>query len=157
MTFMSPGKLRQGELSVEDHAFYGLVWAGHTLMDRVGRHLMREHRLPLSWFEVLLRLSQQREAVSVSYLSACTMLSPSQVSRVLDTLGGRGIIARQPSGTDARAVQVTITDDGRALFAKADRTRRECLADVFTDRLGQADLTALVRVWDKLKEPAPEP
>ncbi|MCW2941297.1 MAG: MarR family transcriptional regulator [Actinomycetia bacterium] len=148
---MPPEKLKQGPLPVEDRAFYGLVWAGNTLTARVGQALMRRHDLTLSWFEVLLWLSDQDSPVSVSGLGACTMLSRSQVSRVLDAMQDRGLITRTPSPSDARSVAVALTPAGRELFTDADATRRESLAEVFTGRLGTDDLTALIRVWQKLK------
>jgi DNA-binding MarR family transcriptional regulator len=112
---------------------------------------MRRHDLTLSWFEVLLWLSDQDSPVSVSGLGACTMLSRSQVSRVLDAMQDRGLITRTPAPSDARSVAVALTPAGRELFADADATRRESLAEVFTSRLGTDDLTALIRVWQKLK------
>jgi Transcriptional regulators len=88
--------LQQNELPPEDLAFYGLFWAGNTLTTRVEQHLKRAHGLPVSWFEVLLWLYHQDSSVSVSDLGACTMLSRSQVSRVLDALRERGLIVRTP-------------------------------------------------------------
>jgi DNA-binding MarR family transcriptional regulator len=149
---MSPVPLKQGTLPLEDLAFYGLFWAGNTLSVRVEQHLKRAHDLPISWFEVLLWLYQQDVSVSVSDLGSCTMLSRSQVSRVLDALRERGLIVRIPSPTDARSVGVALTAEGRVLFERADATRRACLAEVFTDRLDQDDLAALTGIWRKLKQ-----
>lgn len=150
---MSPAKqLKQADLPLDDLAFYGLVWAGNTLTQRIGQHLMRRHDLPLSWFEVLLWLSYQDTAVSVSDLGSCTMLSRSQVSRVLDALRERGLVERAQSRKDGRAADVSLTEEGRALFAKADATRRQSLADVFGDPLDDEDMAALVRIWSKLKD-----
>ncbi|MCW2889394.1 MAG: hypothetical protein QOE54_5518 [Streptosporangiaceae bacterium] len=149
---MSPVPLKQGKLALEDLAFYGLFWAGNTLSARVEQHLKRAHDLPVSWFEVLLWLYHQDASVSVSDLGSCTMLSRSQVSRVLDALRERGLIVRTQSPTDARSVGVALTPEGRVLFEQADATRRACLAEVFTDRLDQDELAALTGIWRKLKE-----
>ncbi|MDH6126490.1 MarR family transcriptional regulator [Kitasatospora sp. GP82] len=150
---MSRADLTMGPMSDQDHAFYGLVWAGTTLAARVDRELSRAHDLPLSWFEVMLWLNGQQEAVAASDLGARTMLSRSQVSRVLDALAARGMVTRTPSPTDARSVRVALTDQGRAAFAAADATRREILAPVFTELLDQSDIDALETVWRKLKQP----
>ena len=124
---------------------------GHTLAARVDRELARVHGLPLSWFEVMLWLNYQQEPVAASDLGAKTMLSRSQVSRVVDALAGRGLVSRTPSASDARSVRIELTGQGRALFAEADATRRAVLAPVFTDRLDAADIAALEAVWRKLK------
>ncbi|MCU7826630.1 MarR family winged helix-turn-helix transcriptional regulator [Kitasatospora sp. DSM 101779] len=148
---MATRKLTPAEMSEADHAFYGLVWAGTTLTERVDRALTKAHDLPVSWFEVMLWLANSQQPVAASVLGNSTMLSRSQVSRVLDALQARGLVSRTPSARDARSVEVALTPQGRELFAEADATRRACLAPVFTDVLDQQDLAALGTVWRKLK------
>ncbi|MGW7369930.1 MarR family winged helix-turn-helix transcriptional regulator [Streptomyces sp. NPDC054841] len=148
---MTKRKLTQAEMSVADHAFYGVVWAGTVLTERVDRALSKAHDLPVSWFEVMLWLDSSPEPVPASVLGNSTMLSRSQVSRVVDALQNRGLVTRTPSARDARSVEIALTPEGRQLFAEADATRRECLAPVFTDLLDQKDLEALSAVWLKLK------
>src|SRR5882672_7933219 len=113
-----------GEMPLADHAFYGLVWASTVLTERIGGALTKAHNLPLSWFEVLLWLSAQHQPMSASTLGGKTMLSRSQVSRVLDALQERGLVERTLSTKDARSVEVSLTAKGRKLFAQADATRR---------------------------------
>ncbi|GAA2151380.1 hypothetical protein GCM10009760_46710 [Kitasatospora kazusensis] len=140
-----------GDLAARDHAFYGLVWAGTTLTARVDRALTRAHDISLSWFEVMLWLQGQTEPVAASDLGARTLLSRSQVSRVVDSLQARGLVERSTAPHDARSVRIALTPEGRAAFAAADATRREALAEVFDDLLDDADITALENVWAKLK------
>jgi DNA-binding MarR family transcriptional regulator len=144
-----------GELSARDHAFYGLVWAGTTLTDHVDQALLRAHDLPMSWFEVMLWLRGQGEPVAASDLGAKTLLSRSQVSRVLDALQARGLSVRVPSPTDARSTGVELTEAGRRLFDEADATRRRALAGLFDDLLDEADIDSLNAVWAKLKRKGP--
>ncbi|MFD7445509.1 MarR family winged helix-turn-helix transcriptional regulator [Streptomyces sp. NPDC059909] len=148
---MPKRKLTEAEMSAADYAFYGLVWAGTTLTERVDRALSKAHDLPVSWFEVMLWLAGSPDPVPASVLGNSTMLSRSQVSRVVDALQSRGLATRTPSARDARSVEVSLTPEGHRLFAEADATRRECLAPVFTDLLDQQDLEALSSVWRKLK------
>ncbi|WP_225823644.1 MarR family winged helix-turn-helix transcriptional regulator [Streptomyces naphthomycinicus] len=146
-----PKKLPQAEMPAADHAFYGLVWAGTVLTERVDRALVKTHDLPVSWFEVMLWLASSAEPVPASVLGNSTMLSRSQVSRVVDALQARGLVARTPSARDARSVEVALTAEGRRVFEEADTTRREVLAPVFTDLLDERDIEALGTVWRKLK------
>ncbi|WP_406264592.1 MarR family transcriptional regulator [Streptomyces sp. NBC_00191] len=148
---MAQRKLTQTEMPVADHAFYGLVWAGTVLTERVDRALTKAHDLPVSWFEVMLWLASSPDPVPASVLGNSTMLSRSQVSRVVDALQSRGLVTRTPSPRDARSVEVALTPEGRRLFEEADATRRACLAPVFTDLLDAEDLEALSTVWQKLK------
>ena len=146
-----PKKLPQAEMPAADYAFYGLVWAGTVLTERVDRALSQAHGLPVSWFEVMLWLENSPEPVPASVLGNSTMLSRSQVSRVVDALQGRGLVTRTPSARDARSVEVALTPEGRRVFAEADATRREALAPVFTELLDEDDMEALGTVWRKLK------
>ncbi|APU39143.1 MULTISPECIES: MarR family winged helix-turn-helix transcriptional regulator [unclassified Streptomyces] len=146
-----PKKLTEAEMPAADYAFYGLVWAGTTMTDRVDKALVKAHDLPVSWFEVMLWLASSPEPVPASVLGNSTLLSRSQVSRVVDALQSRGVVTRTPSARDARSVEVSLTAAGRTLFAEADTTRREALAPTFTDLLDTDDLEALGRVWRKLK------
>ncbi|KOU78576.1 MarR family transcriptional regulator [Streptomyces sp. XY66] len=146
-----PKKLTEAEMPAADYAFYGLVWAGTTMTDRVDKVLVKAHDLPVSWFEAMLWLASSPEPVPASVLGNSTLLSRSQVSRVVDALQSRGLVTRTPSARDARSVEVSLTPVGRTLFAEADATRREALAPVFTDLLDADDLEALGRVWRKLK------
>ncbi|KUN07738.1 MarR family transcriptional regulator [Streptomyces yokosukanensis] len=149
---MDRADLTLGELAARDHAFYGLVWAGTTLAARVDQALTRAHDLPLSWFEVMLWLHGQSEPVAASDLGAKTLLSRSQVSRVINALQDRGLVTRTVSPTDARSVHIALSDTGRHAFAEADATRRAALAEVFDDRLDDRDVEDLERVWQKLKQ-----
>ncbi|MGK4578882.1 MarR family winged helix-turn-helix transcriptional regulator [Kitasatospora sp. HPMI-4] len=148
---MTRADLTLGELAARDHAFYGLVWAGTTLSARVDRALLRAHDLPLSWFEVMLWLNGQCEPVAASDLGAKTLLSRSQVSRVVDSLQSRGLVERSAAPNDARSIRIALTAEGRAAFAAANATRREALAEVFDDLLDEEDIAALETVWAKLK------
>jgi DNA-binding MarR family transcriptional regulator len=108
--------------------------------------------MPLSWFEVMLWLRAQREPVAASDLGAKTLLSRSQVSRVVDSLQARGLVERSAAPNDARSVRIALTAAGREAFAAADATRREALAEVFDDLLDAEDIAALETVWRKLKQ-----
>ncbi|MCM2423727.1 MarR family transcriptional regulator [Streptomyces sp. RKAG293] len=149
---MPRADINLGDLAARDHAFYGLVWAGTTLTARVDRALVRAHDLPLSWFEVMLWLHSQSEPVAASDLGAKTLLSRSQVSRVADALQARGLIERSTAPSDARSVRITLTPAGHEVFAAADATRRQALAEVFNDLLDDDDIQSLEAVWQKLKQ-----
>lgn len=95
--------------------------------------------------------------MAASDLGARTLLSRSQVSRVMDALQARGLIVRVPSPTDARSTGVRLTEAYREAFDAADATRRAALADGFDDRLDEADIQALNAIWAKLKGKASGP
>ncbi|MER5378686.1 MarR family transcriptional regulator [Streptomyces sp. NPDC002688] len=144
-------KLKQAELTVEDQAYYRIVGVGAALTARANARLEHDFRLPASWFEVLLWLYHQGGPLSATDLGSCALISRSQVSRVIDALQSRGLVTRAPSAADARSVEVTITEEGRDLFERADRARREALAPALTEKLEPAELEELARILLKLK------
>ncbi|WP_394329361.1 MarR family winged helix-turn-helix transcriptional regulator [Nocardiopsis sp. CNR-923] len=68
---------------------------------------------------MLFWLASSPDPVPASVLGNSTMLSRTQVSRVLDALQTRGLVTRTQSPSDARSVQIALTPEGHRLFADA--------------------------------------
>jgi DNA-binding MarR family transcriptional regulator len=54
----------------------------------------------------------------VNQLADSVVLSPTAMSRFVDRLERDGYVRRQPDPADRRALQITITDDGRKLLKR---------------------------------------
>jgi DNA-binding MarR family transcriptional regulator len=54
----------------------------------------------------------------VNQLADAVVLSPTAMSRFVDRLERDGYVRREPDPQDRRALQVTITDDGRKQLAR---------------------------------------
>ena len=71
-------------------------------------------------FEVLIRLARSPLGLlRMSDLSAQTTLTSSGVTRVVDRLVDRGLVARQACATDRRTTYAVVTEAGRSLLAEA--------------------------------------
>jgi DNA-binding MarR family transcriptional regulator len=70
----------------------------------------------LSWYDVLWAL--YRGPLRVKELAEAVVLSPTAMSRFVDRVEQAGYVSREPDPQDRRALQVTITDDGRALLKR---------------------------------------
>ncbi len=72
------------------------------------------------------------------------------ISRMIDRLERKGLVARTRAAEDRRQVLVTITDDGSALLKSLDRP-----IDKLTERvmgvLSETETRELVRLLDKLR------
>src|ERR1700689_4617664 len=66
-------------------------------------------------YDVLYTLSKCREPIRMSELNRHVLLSQPALSRMVDRLAERGLIARQPDPADGRGVRLALTGDGRAL------------------------------------------
>ncbi len=81
---------------------------------------------------------------------------PSAVTRLLDKLEALGCVRREPHAQDRRALQIVLTDDGRALWARLQQ-RGEDVIDFAMRELGADEreqlLSLLTRIRDSLTTP----
>ncbi len=81
---------------------------------------------------------------------------PSAVTRLLDRLEELGCVRRQPHVQDRRALQIVLTDEGRALWlrlkARGDRVMDQAMHDLAPAERDQL-FSLLTRVRDSLSPP----
>jgi DNA-binding MarR family transcriptional regulator len=113
--------------------------------------LTREHKLPLSSYEVLLFLADAPEGrMRMSELAESVLLSRSGLTRLVDRLERDGLLKRERCESDARGLFAEITPEGRELFDAARRTHLEGVRALFLDRFSRDELRALGGLWQKL-------
>ena len=77
------------------------------------------HGLSSVEFEVLLRLARSPAGLlRMTDLTAQTSLTSSGVTRVVDRLCDRGLVARQACDTDRRTTYAVVTESGQGLLAR---------------------------------------
>jgi DNA-binding MarR family transcriptional regulator len=81
-------------------------------------------------------------------------LSKSGVTRLVDRLSARGLVLRAACPSDRRVIWAALTDEGRVTAGAAVPTRAAVLAELFGDRLTDAELEGLTAALRRL-EPAP--
>jgi DNA-binding MarR family transcriptional regulator len=133
-------------------AWFGLLHTYAALVRKVDGELAAQHRMSLSAFELLVRLSAAPEdgSLSVTDLARQVVISPSRVSRVVDDLGRDGYVERRACSTDARVSYVAITDAGRDLLADASSTFDEAIRRHFLEPLADTEVAQLGAIWEKL-------
>jgi DNA-binding MarR family transcriptional regulator len=133
-------------------AWFGLLHTYAALVRKVDAELAAQHRLSLSAFELLVRLSSapQDGSLSVTELARQVVISPSRVSRVVDELGRGGYVERRACSTDARVSYVAITEAGRDLLADASSTFDDAIRRHFLEPLDDAEVAQLGAIWEKL-------
>jgi DNA-binding MarR family transcriptional regulator len=92
--------------------------------------LQREHRLSLSEYEVLRRLSESPEGHRrIQELAEEIHLSQSALSRLVQRLEDDDLVCRNVCDHDRRGVYACITDAGRKVKADAHPTHVSVLAE----------------------------
>jgi DNA-binding MarR family transcriptional regulator/GNAT superfamily N-acetyltransferase len=97
----------------------------------------------------------ERQSCTATDLVRALGLDAGYLSRTLQTLQRRQIVARKPSKTDRRAAELALTAKGRAAFAELDRRSRSEVAGLL-GRLETADRAGIVhamRVIERALEP----
>ena len=134
-------------------AWTGLQRAQRELSRRLEARLDESYGLSLSALELLGRLAAgDGRRRRLARLAEDVELSLSRVSRIVDALERRGLVARRPCPDDARATEACLTDAGLALVSAAQAAH---LADVqrhFFDRLTGAELATLGDVFSRLAD-----
>jgi DNA-binding MarR family transcriptional regulator len=125
--------------------------AHRTIIDKMVEQMMRDHNLPLEWFDVLIHLADVPDGrLRQRALRDRLLLSESGVSRLLLRMEQAGFIARNTAGEDKRGMEITLTEKGRTAVIEATESHVEMVSTLFTQRLTRTDLNALGRVLPKL-------
>jgi DNA-binding MarR family transcriptional regulator len=131
-------------------AWIGLLETHKQLTRALDAELMVQHGLSLSALELLARLAAaENRQLHLSALAAASGLSLSRVSRVIDALVERKLVARLACPTDARAVHAQISEDGLALVRNAQATHFASVQAAFFDLLGDDEIQTLARVFGR--------
>jgi DNA-binding MarR family transcriptional regulator len=93
----------------------------------------------LSVYDVLWAL--YKRPMRVKQIADAVVLSPTAMSRFVDRLEAAGYVRREADPDDRRALQVTITPDGRALLKKMWPIYERGIEKHFAAHLGRSGKT----------------
>jgi len=132
----------------------GLFAEIFTALASRGGSQLAEHGVSPVEFEVLLRLARSPEGLlRMTDLSAQTSLTTSGVTRVVDRLVERGLVARQACATDRRTTYAVITDAGRRLMVAALPGHLELIQTLLTGPLADTgDLETFTALLRRLRD-----
>jgi DNA-binding MarR family transcriptional regulator len=101
-------------------AFGMLLEAHAAVISQVNRDLEASIGIPVSWFEVLLRLARSDDhQLRMAELARQVGLSTSGLTRLVDRIEDAGYVRREACPTDRRGANAVLTDEGDALLRKA--------------------------------------
>ncbi len=122
-------------------AWQALLHAHHKVMKQLDSELRDEHDIGLGDYDVLLRLARAADGqLRMTELAQRAMLSPSSLTRVVDRLVERQLVARARSTSDNRVVHATLTGPGRIRIRAAARTHLRGIRQHYTSLLSDDQL-----------------
>lgn len=101
-------------------------------------------------FEILKHLNQAGGRLRMSHLADLVYTSRSGLTRRIDRLRKRGLVARQSAAEDGRGQYAVLMPEGVELYERCLPAHREVLLEWFGGTLDSDELTALTNLLTKL-------
>lgn len=122
----------------------------------LGCHFERELSgvgVPLSWFEVLVRLGRTPGGrLRMSDLAHAVALTTSGTTRLVDRIEAAGLIERQSCATDRRVAYAALTEAGRKVLKKAAPVHVDSIQRHVIETLSADEVRELARLLRKLRD-----
>lgn len=129
---------------VESRAWRALLGAHRKLLQRLDAELQATQGLSVSDYGVLVELSEAEGGrMRMSDLAERMLLSPSGLTRRLDSMVETGLVERVRCQNDRRGAYAVLTPAGRARLEAAAPDHVEQVRRHFVERLSRQQLEAL--------------
>ena len=103
-------------------------------------------------YDVLFNLSRQPDRqLRLRDLNKHVLLTQPSVSRLIDRLVSRGLVAKCPEPSEARGTVIRLTDTGFEMFRRVAVEHMKTITDRVGGRLTPEELQTLVELCDKLR------
>jgi DNA-binding MarR family transcriptional regulator len=139
-------------------AWAKLVRVHQVLLAAVERDLRAAGQPPLAWYDALLELARAPEGRLRPFeLERRMLLAQYNLSRLLDRLERKGLVAREPCFEDGRGQWVVITAAGRERQRAMWPVYAASIQGHVGAKLADADADLLAKLLDRLADSRPEP
>lgn len=148
------GKRRPFE-SKEEAALLGLVRTADRVQAHIGR-LLKEYGLTHAQYNVLRILRGLARPTPILEIAERMLTETPGITGLIDRLEMQGLASRRRCEEDRRVVYVVIDPRAEELLARMDGPIRE-LQTKLCEGLTQAELSTLLRLLDRVREPLEGP
>lgn len=101
-------------------------------------------------YDVLYTLTKADGPQRIGDLQGAVLLSQPALSRLVDRLVQRGLVAREPDPEDGRAVRIRLTDEGRRVQREIGRAHSKSVDRALGSALSTTEMRELQRLCRKL-------
>ncbi|MFH9350768.1 MarR family winged helix-turn-helix transcriptional regulator [Kitasatospora sp. NPDC017646] len=130
--------------------FADLVRCETRLYNALNDRLRARHGIVTSQYEFLDYL-RRHPGCRVADVAAEFAIGVGATSKGIDRLEKQGWATRRPNPSDRRSSLLALTADGARLVEEAQRTFTDTLAELLTDALDTASLSAAARTFSTLR------
>jgi DNA-binding MarR family transcriptional regulator len=139
----------------EQAAWRAFITGIRAMLDALDRQMQADSKMSISYFEVLIPLSEAPDrSLRMSELARVTHSSRSRLSHAVARLEERGLVERATVPSDRRGQLARLTDAGYAVVVAAAPGHVGAVRRYVLDRMSQGDLETLGRLGSILDEAA---
>jgi len=139
-------------------AWRGFIGAHARVLANLSRELQDEESLPLTWYDVLVQLSEADEQrLRMQDLAARVLLSQSGLTRLVDRMEGAGLVERVRCAEDGRGMNARLTPAGLETLRRTYPTHLRGVRTWFSDLLSDEEAAVLARALGRVAEHARPP
>lgn len=132
-------------------AWRAFLEAHSTVIRALEREMQEERGLPLTWYDVLVHLSEAAGGrLAHKALAESVVLSRSGITRLIDRMAVAGLVRREPSPDDRRVSHVVMTEEGRGALRQAAPGHIRGVVEHFTRHLNIEDVPALQSFFSRV-------
>ncbi|MFI5842193.1 MarR family winged helix-turn-helix transcriptional regulator [Catenuloplanes sp. NPDC051500] len=133
-------------------SYFAFMESASLLQHHVEQQLRTAGDISYVQFQVLARLGDARDGLSMTELADGVVYSRSGLTYQAGQLEKAGLITRGPSPDDDRATLVTLTDAGRALLARVFPGHIETVRGTLLAPLSADDLRTLGDIMSRVRD-----
>ncbi len=138
----------------------GSVWALFltvyaVLVDRIEARLAQQDLPQLGWYDVLWALERaQDQRLRMNELAEQTVISRSNLTRLVDRLEQAGLVARERSQDDRRGAFAVLTAQGKTMRKRMWPVYQSAIRELFENQLSEAEAAAMGKALRRMLDSA---
>ena len=152
----SPAKRAATRVGLEGDrmaAWRGFIRAHSRVLTQLNRELIDEEDLPVTWYDVLVQLSEaDGRRLRMHELADRVLLSQSGLTRLVDRMEDDGLVERVRCTEDGRGLFAQLTPDGLATLRRTYPTHLRGVREWFTDQLSDEEARVLARALSRIAD-----
>ncbi len=133
-------------------AWVNLSFSGQFLLERLNEEMEDGLGISLIEQEFLGQIAKAGGKIRMIDLARHTWVSKAAVTKTVDRHEQRALVQRDPSPSDRRVIQVSLTSQGRRLLTRSRKVLHRFVKSNFANRLSDDEIRRLSRILKKLIE-----
>jgi DNA-binding MarR family transcriptional regulator len=134
----------------ELRAWFRLLLIHKTVSKKISTRFRSQFDISTARFDTLAQLHAAGGEMTMGELSSQLMVTSGNVTGVIDGMAADKLVERRPHETDRRSIVISITPEGRNLFAKVRSAMSKWMSEAMAD-MSDAELDQLIKLTGKLK------